>query len=62
MALDSIGPIAATTPDQYSVAVTQKAHSEQAIEGQDSILLIQSASAPPLAAAGSVGTKLNLVA
>jgi hypothetical protein len=61
MALDSVGAVGAPTAAQYSVAVTQKEHSQKAIEGQDSVELIQSASMP-LATSGSVGTKLNVVA
>jgi hypothetical protein len=61
MALDSVGPVSAPTGAQYSTAVTKKQQSQQAIEGQESVQLIQSASAP-LATSGSVGTKLSFVA
>jgi hypothetical protein len=59
--MSSIEPVSAPTGAQYSVAVTKKEQSQQQIEGQESVQLIQSASAP-LATSGSVGTRLNVVA
>jgi hypothetical protein len=61
MALDGVGPVSAPIGAQYSAAVANKQQSQTAIEGQESVQLIQSASAP-LATSGSVGTKLNFVA
>jgi hypothetical protein len=61
MAVSSVGPVSAPIGAQYSAAVGKKAQSQQEVEGQESVQLIQSASAP-LATSGSVGTKLNVVA
>jgi len=57
----SVGAIGASTPVAYQVAVTQKQHSQQEIEGQQSVQLIQAAAAP-LATSGDVGTRLHVVA
>jgi hypothetical protein len=61
MALNSVEPVSAPTGAQYAVAVSKKQQSQQEIEGQESVQLIQSATAP-LATSGSVGTQLNFVA
>jgi len=61
MPINSVGPVTAPTGAQYSAAITKKAQGQQQLEGQDSVQLIQSASAP-LATSGSVGTKLHFVA
>jgi hypothetical protein len=61
MAVDSVGSVSAPTGAQYSVAVSKKQQSQQEVEGQESVQLIQSASAP-LATSGDVGTKLNFTA
>jgi hypothetical protein len=61
MAADSVGPVGAPTAATYAVAVTEKQHDQQKVEGQESLSLIQSA-APQLATSGSVGTKLNFTA
>ena len=60
MAMDSVSSVGAPTAVQYSVSVAKKQQSQQDVEGQESVQLIQSASAP-LATSGSVGTKLNVV-
>ena len=60
MALDSVGPVAAPTAAQYVMSVAKKEQSQQEVEGQESVQLIQSASAP-LASSGSVGTRLHVV-
>ena len=62
MALDSVSSVGAPTAAQYSVSVAKKQQTQQDIEGQESVQLIQSASAPQLASSGSIGTKLNVVA
>ncbi|HEY5376902.1 MAG TPA: hypothetical protein VIK01_24635 [Polyangiaceae bacterium] len=62
MAADSVGPVGASTAANYAVAVTKKQQSQEAVEGQESVQLIQSASAPQLESSGSVGTKLNFFA
>jgi hypothetical protein len=61
MAIGSVGAVGAPTAAQYSVAVTKKQQSQQAVEGQESVQLIQSAS-QPLATSGAVGTKLDFMA
>ena len=61
MALNSVGPVSAPIGAQYATAVTKKQQNQQEIEGQQSVQLIQSASAP-LATSGSVGTNLNFTA
>jgi hypothetical protein len=61
MALNSVEPVSAPIGAQYAVAVAQKQHGQQELQGQESLQLIQSASAP-LASSGSLGTKLNFVA
>jgi len=61
MAVNSVGPVSPPIGAQYAAAVTKKQHGQQELEGQESLQLIQSASAP-LATSGSVGTKLNVVA
>ena len=61
MALNSVGPVSPPIGAQYATAVTKQQQSQQEIEGQQSVQLIQSASTP-LATSGSVGTKLNVVA
>jgi hypothetical protein len=61
MALDSVSSVGAPTAAQYVVSVAKKEQSQQEIEGQESVQLIQSASSQ-LATSGSVGTKLNVVA
>jgi hypothetical protein len=53
--------VGAATGAQYTIAVTEKQQSQQKLEGQQSLSLIQSA-APELATSGSVGTKLNFTA
>jgi hypothetical protein len=63
MAADSVvGAVGASTPANYAVAVTKRQQGQQAVEGQESLQLIQSAAAPQLASSGSVGTKLNFFA
>ena len=59
---DPVGAISAPNAAQYAVAVVGKEHSQQRLEGQQAVQLIQSATAPQLATEGSVGTKLNFVA
>ena len=61
MALNSVGPVSAPIGARYATAVTKEQQSQQQIEGQQSVQLIQSASAP-LATSGSLGTKLNVIA
>ena len=61
MAINSVEAVGAPTGAQYAMAVTKKQQTQQQVEGQESLQLIQSASAP-LAASGSLGTKLNVVA
>jgi hypothetical protein len=62
MAADSVGAVGPSTAANYAVAVTKKQQSQAAVEGQESVQLIQSASAPQLEGSGSVGTKLNFFA
>ncbi len=62
MAADSVGAVGASTAANYAVAVTKKQQSQEAVEGQQSVQLIQSASAPQLENSGSVGTTLNFFA
>jgi len=59
---DPIGAVSAPTAAQYSVEVTGKAHAQATQEGKQAVQLIESATAPRLAASGDVGTKLNLKA
>jgi len=59
---DPVGAISSSNAAQYAVAVAQKQHSQQTVEGQQAVQLIQSASSPQLATSGEVGTKLNFVA
>ena len=59
---EAIGAIGAPNAAQYAVAVARKEHSQQAEEGRQAVQLIQASSAPELAASGSLGTKLNVVA
>jgi hypothetical protein len=61
MAADSVGAVGAPTAAKYSVAVAQKQQGQNAVQGQQAVQLIQSAT-PQLASSGSVGTKLNFVA
>jgi len=61
MPVDSIGPVSPPVGVQYSTAVTKKAQDQESVEGQESVQLIQSASAP-LETSGTVGTKLHFVA
>jgi hypothetical protein len=62
MAVDSVGSVGASTAANYAVAVTKKQQNQEAVEGQESVQLIQSASAPQLESSGSVGTQLNFFA
>ena len=62
MAADFVGPVGASAPANYAIAVTKKQQSQQAVEGQESVQLIQSAAAPQLASSGPVGTQLNFFA
>ena len=59
---DPVGAIGAPRAAQYAVAVTRKEQDQQAVQGQQAVQLIESATAPKLATSGSVGTKLNFVA
>ena len=61
MAVDSVSSVGGPTAAQYSVSVAKKEQTQQDVEGQESVQLIQSASTA-LATSGSVGTKLNVVA
>ena len=58
---EPVAAIGAPSAAQYAVAVTRKEQDQQALQGQQAVQLIQSATAPQLATSGSVGTKLNFV-
>ena len=59
---EPVGAISAPNAAQYAVAVVSKQHGQQRLEGRQAVQLIQSATSPQLATAGSVGTQLDFVA